>query len=113
VEFVRPEARAKGRPRLPNAIDLLDPNHPFLHLVDSLPADPSIPYHSLIGDRGKGGFLDRTWPTSSDGIVPYWSSHLRGAKSERVIPSGHWSHLHPLGLAEIKRLLVLHLADPS
>jgi hypothetical protein len=68
-----------------------------------------VPYHSLIGDRGRGGFLDRTRPESSDGIVPYWSSHMDGARSERVIPSGHWSHLHPLGMSEIKRILVEHL----
>jgi hypothetical protein len=34
---------------------------------------------------------------------------MDGARSERVIPSGHWSHLHPLGMSEIKRILVEHL----
>ena len=109
VAQARPEARAQGRNRFPNSIDLLDPHSLFLEKINSLPTASGVPYHSLIGDRGKGGYLDHTQPQSSDGIVPYWSSHMDGAQSERVVPSGHWSHLHPLGMAEIKRILVEHL----
>jgi len=46
-----------------------------------------IPYHSIIGDRGRGDT-----PNSSDGVVPYWSSHLDGAQSEKIVPSEHGSH---------------------
>jgi len=109
VAQARPEARSHSRNRFPNSIDLLDPDSLFLEKINSLPTAPGIPYHSLIGDRGKGGYLDKTEPQSSDGIVPYWSSHMDGARSERVVPSGHWSHLHPLGMAEIKRILIEHL----
>ena len=109
ITQTRPEARTHSRNRLPNSIDLLDPDSLFLEKINTLPTARGVPYHSLIGDRGKGGFLDHTKPESSDGIVPYWSSHMNGAQSERVIPSGHWSHLHPLGMAEIKRILVEHL----
>ncbi|MFM7374393.1 MAG: lipase family alpha/beta hydrolase [Chthoniobacterales bacterium] len=109
IAQARPEAREHSRNRLPNSIDLLDPDSLFLERVNSLPTAPGVPYHSLIGDRGKGGYLDRTKPSSSDGLVPYWSSHMDGARSERIIPSGHWSHLHPLGMAEIKRILMLHI----
>jgi pimeloyl-ACP methyl ester carboxylesterase len=109
VAQARPEVRTRSRQRFPNSIDLLDPDSPFLEKINALPTAPGVPYHSLIGDRGRGGFLDRTRPESSDGIVPYWSSHMDGARSERVIPSGHWSHLHPLGMSEIKRILVEHL----
>jgi pimeloyl-ACP methyl ester carboxylesterase len=107
--FVRPEVRVGGRHRLPNSIDLLDPENRFLKTVNALPLKSNVPFHSLIGDRGRGGNLDHTKPQSSDGIVPYWSSHMPGAKSERIIPSGHWSHLHPLGMVEIKRILNEHL----
>ena len=109
VAQARPEVRTHSRNRLPNSIDLLDPESLFLEKINGLPTKKGVPYHSLIGDRGKGGFLDKTKPQSSDGIVAYWSSHMDGAVSERVIPSGHWSHLHPLGMAEIKRILVEHL----
>lgn len=107
----RPEARAHGRNRLPNSVDLLDPDSLFLEKVNTLPTKPGVPYHSLIGDRGRGGFLDKTEPQRTDGIVPYWSSHMDGAESEEVIPSGHWSHLHPLGMAEIRRILVEHVKN--
>lgn len=109
IAQARPEAREHSRNRLPNSIDLLDPDSLFLEKVNSLPTKRGVPFHSLIGDRGKGGYLDRTKPSSTDGLVPYWSSHMDGARSERIIPSGHWSHLHPLGMAEIKRILMLHI----
>ncbi len=107
--YVRPEVRATGRHRLPNSIDMLDPDNHFLVTANALPVKKGVPFHSLIGDRGRGGHLDHTKPMSSDGIVPYWSSHMAGAQSERIIPSGHWSHLHPLGMVEIKRVLIENL----
>ena len=106
---LRPEALARSRGRLPNSLQLLDPDNLFVNAVAELPVRRGIPYHSIIGDRGKGGFLDQTEPFSHDGLVPYWSSHLAGATSERVIPAGHWTHLHPLALAEIKRILLMHV----
>lgn len=109
IQIARNAARLRNRSRLPNSIDLLDPSSLIVRAVDSLPTTPGVPYHSIIGDRGKGGCLDHTKPESSDGFVPYWSSHMEGAESERVIPSAHWSHLHPLGMAEIKRILLKHL----
>ena len=110
LALARPEARAHGRNLLPgSSIDQLAPDNLFLATVESLPLKRGVPFHSLIGDRGKGGFLDHRKPASSDGVVPYWSSHLQGARSEKIIPSGHWSQVHPLGMAEIKRILLEHL----
>ncbi len=112
LRYVRPEIGQNGQKHLPNSIEVLNPENRFLKLVDQLPLKSDVPFHSIIGDRGKGGNLDKTKPQSSDGIVPYWSSHLDGAESELIIPSGHWSHLHPMGMAEIKRILILHAAAP-
>jgi hypothetical protein len=64
---------------------------------------PSVPYHSIIGDRGKGDA-----PNSSDGVVPYWSSHLNEARSEKIVPSGHGAHENPEGIAELARILRAH-----
>ena len=44
----------------------------------------------------------------SDGIVPYWSSHLDGAQSELVVRSSHNAHQNPQAIAEVKRILKLH-----
>lgn len=95
--------------RMPNSIDFLDPKNRFVTALAELPLTPGVPYHTIIGDRGKGGNHDHTKPVSTDGIVPYWSSHLDGAASEIIIPSHHWTNQHPQGIAEIRRILLLHL----
>jgi hypothetical protein len=41
--------------------------------------------------------------------VPYWSSRLKGAKSVKIVPSGHGAHESPEGIAEFRRILRLHL----
>ena len=91
--------------RLPNSIDTLAPNDPFVKEMNVLPMAKSIPYHSIIGDRGRGDT-----PNSSDGVVPYWSSHLDGAESEKIVPSGHAAHRDPQGIAEMVRILKKHIA---
>ncbi len=94
--------------RVPSSIDTLSPDNRFVLAVNELPLVPTIPYHSIIGDRGKGGNKDRTKPVSSDGVVPYWSSHLDGAASEKIVPSDHAAHQHPGGITEARRILRLH-----
>jgi pimeloyl-ACP methyl ester carboxylesterase len=90
--------------RAPNSIDTLSPNNRFVREVNKLPIASGITYHSIMGDRGKGNT-----PDSSDGVVPYWSSHLEGAKSNRVVPSGHGAHEHPEGIDEVRRILKARL----
>jgi pimeloyl-ACP methyl ester carboxylesterase len=89
--------------RLPNSIDTLSPNDPFVKEMNTLPMAKRIPYHSIIGDRGRGNT-----PNSSDGVVPYWSSHLDGAESEKIVPSGHGAEHTPQGIAEVLRILHEH-----
>jgi pimeloyl-ACP methyl ester carboxylesterase len=86
--------------RLPNSIDTLSPNDPFVREINTLPIAKGIPYHSIIGDRGRGDT-----PHSSDGVVPYWSSHLDGAESETIVPAGHTAHRNREGIAEVMRIL--------
>jgi hypothetical protein len=76
--------------------------------INTFPIRPGIPYHVISGNRGKGGNKDQTKPIMSDGIVPYWSSHLDGAQSELVVPSHHSAHQNPQAIAEVKRILKLH-----
>jgi hypothetical protein len=64
-----------------------------------------IPYHSIIGDRGRGDT-----PNSSDGVVPYWSSHLGGAESEKIVPSNHGANQNPEAIAEVMRIFQEHIA---
>ena len=92
--------------RLPNSIWGLKPSNPALPVINS--AAISVPYHSIIGDRGKGNC-----PNCSDGIVAYWSSHLDGAKSEFIVPGPHGSCALPQTIAELDRILRLHLKADS
>jgi hypothetical protein len=41
----------------------------------------------------------------SDGVVPYWSSHMDTAESELIVPSGHDAHQNPQAIAEVERIL--------
>ena len=91
--------------RIPNSVDTLSPNNRFVKAINTIPITPGIPYHSIIGDRGKGGNKDRTPPVSSDGVVPYWSSHLDGAQSELVVPSNHSAHQNAQTIEEVRRIL--------
>ena len=88
--------------RLPNSITGLKPSSPALPVINSAPI--GVPYHSIIGDRGKGDC-----PNCSDGVVAYWSSHLDGAQSECIVPGPHGSCELPQTIAELDRILRLHL----
>ncbi|PYV71123.1 MAG: hypothetical protein DMG96_29515 [Acidobacteria bacterium] len=89
--------------RLPNSVDTMAPNNRFVMGINTIPITPGIPYHSIIGDRGRGDS-----PNSSDGVVPYWSSHLEGAASERIVPSDHGSPHNAQAIAEVHRILQLN-----
>ena len=99
-----------GNRRL-NSIAGLSPTNPLFAALDKIPI--AVPHHSIIGDRGKGGHHDKQKPVSSDGVVPYWSSHLDSAQSELIVPGPHGSYNRPDAIAELKRILKLHLTQSS
>jgi pimeloyl-ACP methyl ester carboxylesterase len=103
ASLITADASSMQLDRAPNSIDTLSPDNRFVREVNKLPIAPGVTYHSIIGDRGKGDS-----PNSSDGVVPYWSSHLDGAASEKIVPSGHSSHQHPEAFAEVRRILKLN-----
>jgi hypothetical protein len=104
---VTPENSAR-KPHFPTSIDTLSPKNTFVRTMNTLPIADHIPYHSIIGDRGRGDT-----PNSSDGVVPYWSSHLDGAQSEKIVPSEHGSHQNQQGMEEIDRILRLNLHNET
>jgi hypothetical protein len=85
---------------MPNSVDTLEPNDRFVQAVNRLPIARGIPYHSIMGDRGRGDT-----PNSSDGIVPYWSSHLDGAQSELIVNSDHGAQYNEQAIREVERIL--------
>jgi hypothetical protein len=86
-------------------VDTLAPNNRFVKEINTIPVTPGIPHHVICGDRGKGGNKDHTKPVMSDGVVPYWSSHMDTAASELIVPSSHTAHQNPQAIAEVKRIL--------
>ncbi|HEY4272837.1 MAG TPA: alpha/beta fold hydrolase [Candidatus Udaeobacter sp.] len=93
--------------RLPNSVSNLAPNAPYLQVLNK--ESIQAPYNSIIGNRGRPGPL----ADSSDGVVPYWSSHLDGAQSECIVPGPHGSCQLPQTIAELDRILRLHLGISS
>ncbi len=100
ITFQPGDLKIKG---IPNSVDTLAPNNRFVKAINTVPLVLGVPYHVICGDRGKGDA-----PKSSDGIVPYWSSHMDGAKSELVVPSSHSAHQNPQAIAEVLRILKLN-----
>jgi pimeloyl-ACP methyl ester carboxylesterase len=104
AKYVVTPGDSARKPHFPTSIDTLSPKNPFVRTMNTLPIAGDVPYHSIIGDRGRGDT-----PNSSDGVVPYWSSHLDGAQSEKIVPSNHGSHQNKEGMEEIDRILRLNL----
>lgn len=102
-ESLTPDPAALRLKRLPNSVDTMAPNNRFVMGINTIPITSGIPYHSIIGDRGRGDT-----PNSSDGVVPYWSSHLYGARSEFIAPCDHGSPKNPQAIAEVHRILQLN-----
>ncbi|HWM23737.1 MAG TPA: alpha/beta fold hydrolase [Chthoniobacterales bacterium] len=102
-EAMTPDPAAMHLKRFPNSVDTLAPNNRFVVAINKIPITPGIPYHSIVGDRGRGDT-----PNSSDSVVAYWSSHLPGAASERIVPSNHSTPLNPEAIAEVRRILKLN-----
>ncbi|MEM9418394.1 MAG: alpha/beta hydrolase [Planctomycetota bacterium] len=93
----------------PSSIRTLEPRYPGSRAVDESPIRDGVIYHSIIGTR-VDDYAELA--DTSDGIVEYWSSHLDGAASEKLVPAGHNAHDHPDAIAEIKRILREHAGIP-
>ena len=93
------------RRRPPSSIDNLTWESPVLKTLVDLPIAPDVPYHSIIAN------LFPNAPTGlwTDGVVSYPSAHLDGAESEIVVRHNHFANEMPEAIAEVQRILRLHL----
>ncbi|MFT7617418.1 MAG: pimeloyl-ACP methyl ester carboxylesterase [Planctomycetota bacterium] len=89
-----------------NSIDHLSADSPILQELDAIPFPSGLKYHSIIGDEDEAGRVG-----GSDGVVPYSSSSLPGALSEKIVQSGHSATNDPAAMAEVRRILRLHLEE--
>ena len=95
------------QPHVPTSINSLAPDDKTILALSRLPLPAGIAFHSIIGDRGKGDT-----PNSSDGVVPYASTHITPVTSEKIVPCNHSVPHCPATCEELKRILKLHLQDP-
>jgi hypothetical protein len=106
-------AAAAGGARVNPSVANLRMDSRELAVLARLPIAAGTPYHSVIGNKDGSDLAE-----STDGVVPYTSSHLEGAESELVVRSDHRVPTHPLAILEARRILREHLragglAEPS
>jgi pimeloyl-ACP methyl ester carboxylesterase len=92
---------------VPNSIEQLRESDPLIQATAQLPISPEVCFHSIIARRRATGPLEE----SDDGVVPYRSAHLAGARSEMVIVSGHSVQETPQAILEIRRILHEDVAE--
>ena len=92
-----------------SSIEMLEWESPLLLALAGRPIAPEVPYHSIIGRLGPASALLTGSP--GDGVVSYESAHLEGAASELVVSRSHSMTSAPEVIAEVRRILRLHLAE--
>ena len=90
-------------------VDNLSAQDPVIRSLSRLRISQGVKYHSIIGVED----MDVPLQDSSDGIVPYTSSHWDGAESEIIVHSGHSVQETSRAILEIRRILHEHLDSLS
>ncbi|MGQ5314542.1 esterase/lipase family protein [Xanthomonas arboricola pv. corylina] len=101
LESGQSDGRNKRPAGFGNSISNLDKDDPFIKLAADLPMAPFLRYHSIIARSRPEGTLEDT----DDGLVPYWSAHLKGADSEKIIASNHSVQETTPAIVEVRRIL--------
>lgn len=79
----------------------------FIEVTQDIQPRQGMKFHSIMGNNSNS-----TDPNQmTDGIVPYTSSHLEGAISEKIIQGGHSIQETPEAVLELRRILKLHLDE--
>jgi pimeloyl-ACP methyl ester carboxylesterase len=111
AELVAANGRAVFQPFLRNrplsAFDGMREDSPLLRAIDRQPFAPGLPYHSIIGNTRRAASLEQM----SDGFISYRSAHLDGAASEQIVAVNHRCEANPEVIAEVRRILLVHLAE--
>ncbi len=89
---------------MPTSIETLDPDSPYLKALLTMKpgAERDLPLdHRLGAPEGK--------ENTTDGVVPYRSSHIDGVKSELIVQSNHGVQANPYAIMEVHRILLEHI----
>jgi hypothetical protein len=111
AELIAANGREVFQPYLRNralsAFDGMRRNSPLLRAIDRQPLATGLLYHSIIGNIRRAAPLEET----SDGFVSYRSTHLDGAASEQIVATNHLCEANPEVIAEVRRILLVHLNE--
>jgi pimeloyl-ACP methyl ester carboxylesterase len=101
------------------SVDLLDPQSPAIQVLSHRPRPAGVQYHSVIGIIKDTNILQEVrdvlnWDDApGDGVVRFDSAHLDDVASELIVRADHMKvHHHPKAVAEVRRILYLHLNEP-
>ena len=95
--------------RAPSSMDGLQAGSRLLTALDAQPIAPHIAYHSIIANIRRDASPDQM----SDGFVKYTSAHLEGAASECVVNASHLCEADPEVIAEVRRILQVHIGETT
>src|SRR5438105_8510003 len=84
----------------------MSPDSPGLRAFAPIPVWLKVSEHSISAVGGDGPV-----DTGDDGVVTYQSAHIPEAKSELVVRSDHSVQANPHTVSEVRRILLLHLAE--
>ena len=96
-----------GHGLIQNGPSDLSHNSKFTQLTENVMPKKDMIYHSIMGNDTNSSDIN----VMSDGIVPYTSSHLDGAVSEKIIKGGHSIQETPEAVLELRRILRQHLTE--
>jgi pimeloyl-ACP methyl ester carboxylesterase len=97
-----------GKKNVFTSADSMSPDNPTIQALAGIMLAPGVEGHSIIAVRGAGDPK-----RDNDGVVEYTSAHLSGMESELIVRSGHSSHLNPLAIDEVRRILVEHFHNST
>lgn len=101
IQHDAPEQAQALRKRQMDSVEALSDHGEYLRTTATLPVASGVAYHSIIGRNDPAAPLE----ASTDGVVPYSSSHLEGAMSELIVTSGHGVQETPEAILEVRRIL--------
>ncbi|AOA58679.1 lipase family alpha/beta hydrolase [Acinetobacter larvae] len=96
-----------GKGIIQNGPSDLSHNSKFTLLTEDIQPRKGMIFHSIMGNVTDSNDPD----VMTDGIVPYKSAHLGGAKSEKIIKGGHSIQETPEAVLELRRILREHLTQ--
>jgi pimeloyl-ACP methyl ester carboxylesterase len=91
-------------PRIPSSVDNMTPGNPWVKTMAAKRIAPGVHAHSVIAITD--GVISEH---ANDGVVAYASAHIEDVDSELVVQSGHSCQANPHTIAEVRRILLLHL----